>query len=133
MSNETTDYPVWVNGKRYDSPKEAAEQVSLLLGWREVHASLISLSRDMYRDIVLGNVTISTSPPKTEKTDNVKTAVETPGQPVHQSLLRKAETIRSNRESWITVETPRAPARAPLLRYPPGESPMERGLPYVRR
>jgi hypothetical protein len=93
---------VWVNGEYCFGVKEAAERVSLISG-RKI--SGVWLSRKIKKDglFVLKGVVISTADPEPEKL---------PELPV-------AEPER---------ETPPAYGRRPLLRYPPGEAPIDRGV-----
>jgi hypothetical protein len=102
MSNKRI--PVWVNGECCDGLKAAAERVSLLSG-QKVSAVYLSRQIKRYGTIVHKGVTVSG-----------KAALE-PKKLPDTSVTKEPEK-----------EPPTTQGRRPLLRYPPGEAPIDRGI-----
>ncbi|MDR2094409.1 MAG: hypothetical protein LBP76_02685 [Treponema sp.] len=101
MSNKRI--PVWVNGECCDGLKAAAERVRLLSG-KQVNTEYLSQKIRKCGAMVYKGIAISTASPEPE---------ELPELPV----VKEPEK-----------ERPTTQRRRPLLRYPPGEAPIERGL-----
>jgi hypothetical protein len=104
MSGKTTALPVRVNGIRYDGVKAAAERMSVLLGW-EVSVKWVSGVVKNGWAMTIGGVTISACPPESAPARRRSRRKPPPGPPS---------------------------GRLPLLRYPPGTAPLDRGVCYSR-
>jgi hypothetical protein len=126
---------VWVNGIRYNGAKEAAERMSLLLGFEIKTSWVYRVIRDKASKSVNG-VTISPTPP-----DSGSAA---PVEPVKQKKAKQGvlKRLDPGPEPESLNEKPAAPPepegppdeyeyrksfQLPLLRYPKGESPLDRG------
>jgi hypothetical protein len=152
MSVKPPPAPVWVNGIRYNDIKEALEQINLLLG-RKIHLRWVSAIVNSGDTRTVDGVTISAMPPESGQEDPGET--EPPKPPPKRGRPRTAwpepdrdepdppfPELSGMKLKWleeapiqkpITAKSEEvgghpASSRLPLLRYPRGEMPLERGI-----
>jgi hypothetical protein len=121
-------FAVWVNGKRYESAKGAAEAASLLFGW-EVNAAWIRNMVKTGSGTVAKGVTVSAAPPEGggSRKASGKKPVKTP------PPAAEPEAVPPPAEGEPENAAPGKGGSYPLLRYPPGQSPLDRGLNRAER
>jgi hypothetical protein len=129
---------VWINGIRFNGFKAAAKQMSLLLGWDVSFRWVSSVVKNGLTKTV-DDVTISATPPKSDAESPVKAAEVKRNRPER----KKSEPAPQNTEDTAFHDTaPEQPGdmveqdvrgerlsgRFPILRYPRGEAPVDRGV-----
>jgi hypothetical protein len=112
-------FAVWVNGRRYENPDDAAGAVSLLLGFR-VPPSWIKGITERGLSLVFDWATVSAVPPKSGGGKPGKTT-PAPSRPESAAAMPFREEEREE-------SGPGAGYRYPLLRYVYGENPVDRGV-----
>jgi hypothetical protein len=137
--------PVWVNGIRYNDIKAALEQINILLG-RKVYLSWVSAIVKAGDVKTVDGVTISAVPPESEPTATVEPVKPKRGRPKRMEpepaslkLLDEKPAVPPEPDKASpgqpmdqvkqeAPEEPRGPSRLPILRYPRGGRPLERGI-----
>ncbi|MDR1902930.1 MAG: hypothetical protein LBQ88_11690 [Treponema sp.] len=123
-------FAVWVNGKRYESAKDAAEAVSLLFGWRVRPAWVRDVVKNGSGTVTRG-VTVSAAPP--EESGSGKAAGKKPVKTPPPAPAAEPEAALPAPEGEPENAAPGKGVNYPLLRYPPGQSPLDRGLNRAER
>jgi hypothetical protein len=131
--------PIWVNGIRYNGAKEAAERMSLLLGY-EIDTRWVShIIRDKISTSVNG-VAISPTPPDSDpaapvepvKQKKAKRGIpKQPEQEPEPAALNEKPADPPEPEDSPDEYEYRKSFQLPLIRYPKGETPLDRGLSSV--
>jgi hypothetical protein len=100
--------PVWINGVRYDSAGSAAARLSFLLGWK-VDSRWADALVKAGISMTVNGVRIGAVPPENRQAPR----------------LERPPAERSEAAGP-------AVSRPPLLRYPRGTAPIDRGAPHAR-
>jgi hypothetical protein len=114
--------PLWINGIRYNDLAAATAKINLLIGWK---VSTLWVSR------------IASEGTSKEINGVIISAIPLPELSSTRSLLKKHKTHQRKRAQ----EPPKQEASEqeaseqevfPLLRYPPGKTPVDRGINHAQ-